>query len=238
MIRLGVNIDHVATIRQARRTSYPDILEAANLVISGGADQITVHLREDRRHIQDEDVRILKKSITVPLNLEMACVDEITDIALEIKPSSVTLVPEKRAEQTTETGLDLKKDFKQIKNCIEKLKNRGILISLFLDPIEDAIIAASDLNVDIIELHTGEYASKYNGDNLYETLMALEKASSVVKKLGMKVAAGHGLNYNNTAYLISKLPEIEEVNIGHSIIARSIVTGLDKAVIEMKGLIL
>jgi len=238
MIRLGVNIDHVATIRQARGTAYPSILEAARLAAAGGADQITIHLREDRRHIQDEDVRVLKNEIQLPLNLEMAAVDEITAIALNVKPDSATLVPERREEQTTECGLDVVALFQMISPNIESLRKGGITVSLFIDPEEEQVRAAIELKVPLIELHTGPYSAAKNMLTRDRELGRLRRAARLAKKGGLKVAAGHGLHYENTKTLLEAVPEIEELNIGHAIVARAIFVGMEQAVKEMKGLLI
>jgi len=237
MIRLGVNIDHVATLRQARKTSYPNVLDAARLVKLGGADQLTIHLREDRRHIQENDLVILKREIDLPLNLEMAAVDEITAIALTVLPTSVTLVPERRQEQTTERGLNLMSEHQIVSPCIEKLKKAGIIVSLFIDPEEEEIRAASELKVDAVELHTGPYALAHDLTSLEHETERIKRAAELAKKRKLKVAAGHGLHYENTKSLIQAVPDIEELNIGHAIVARAIFVGLEKAVSEMKSLL-
>lgn len=237
MIRLGVNIDHVATIRQARGTNYPSVLAAARQAQAGGADQITVHLREDRRHIQDSDLRVLKSEIDLPLNLEMAAVDEIAAVASQVLPASATLVPERRAEQTTERGLDLITEFQIISPYVEKLKNAGIVVSLFIDPEEEQVRAAFELKVSTVELHTGAYSNATNIVTRDHELERLRRTARLAKELKLKVAAGHGLHYENTKALIKSVPEIEELNIGHAIVARAIFVGLDNAVKEMKELL-
>lgn len=237
MILLGVNIDHVATIRQARKTAYPDILEAAKLAEKGGADQITVHLREDRRHIQDADLKTLRYNLTVPMNLEMAAVDEITDIALKIRPQTATLVPERREEQTTERGLDLVTEFQIVRKHIEKLKENKVAVSLFIDSEEEQVKAASELRVAAVEIHTGPYSLVDNIISRDRELEHIRRAARLAQKLKLKVAAGHGLHYENIATLLRAVPEIEELNIGHSIVARAILVGLDNAVNEMKALL-
>lgn len=238
MIRLGVNIDHVATIRQARGTSYPNLLSAAKLAQAGGADQITIHLREDRRHIQDEDVRILKTEITLPLNLEMAAVDEITAVATRIQPNSATLVPERREERTTERGVDLVTEFQIVSPHVEMLKKAGIAVSLFIDPEEEQVSAATELRVSAVELHTGPYSIATNMITRDRELERIRRCARLAKKRGLRVAAGHGLNYENTKTLVKAVPEIEELNIGHAIVARAIFVGLDRAVKEMKELLI
>lgn len=237
MTLLGVNIDHVATIRQARKTPYPDILEAAKLAQKGGADQITVHLREDRRHIQDEDLKVLRYNLSVPMNLEMAAVHEITTIALKIRPQTATLVPERRDEQTTERGLDLVTEFQIVRPHIEKLKENKIAVSLFIDPHEEQIKAAAELKVAAVELHTGPYSLVDNIISRDRELERLRRSARLAQKLKLKVAAGHGLHYENVATLLRAVPEIEELNIGHSIVARSVFVGLENAVCEMKALL-
>ncbi len=237
MIRLGVNIDHVATIRQARQTRYPDLLAAAQQAEASGADQITVHLREDRRHIQDEDVRILKNEIRLPLNLEMAATKDITAVAIKIQPYSATLVPEKRHEQTTERGLDLAMEFQVVSPHVEALKKAGIMVSLFIDPEEEQVRAATELRVSAVELHTGPYSLAMNMLTRDRELERIRRCARLAKKMGLKVAAGHGLHYENTKTLVKAVPEIEELNIGHAIIARAIFVGLGNAVREMKELL-
>jgi pyridoxine 5-phosphate synthase len=237
MIKLGVNIDHIATIRQARGTPYPDILEAARLAKAGGADQITIHLREDRRHIQDADVYLLRREIDLPLNLEMAAVQEITDIARQVLPKTVTLVPEKRQEQTTESGLNISADYDKLKKHIRSLKEKDIQVSLFIDPLVEDIRASADLEVETIEFHTGAYALALDETKIGQEMERLKTAAVLAKKAGLRVVAGHGLHYQNTRRLIQEVPEIEEVNIGHAIVARAVFIGLERAVREMKYLL-
>ena len=237
MIRLGVNIDHVASLRQARKTPYPDILEAARLAKAGGADQITVHLREDRRHIQDKDLIVLKKNIDLPLNLEMAAVDEIVAIAIKISPASVTIVPEKRQEQTTESGLDLAREFQSVAPRVERLKKAQINVSLFIEPDEEQVRAAHELRVSAVEFHTGPYALRTSVTSIEHELERIRRTAILAKDRKLKVAAGHGLHYENTKIFVRAVPEIEELNIGHSIVARAIFVGLEKAVREMKDLL-
>lgn len=234
---LGVNIDHVATIRQARGTTYPSIIEAALLAISGGADQITVHLREDRRHIQDRDVYDLKKVVSVPLNLEMAISKEIVDIAVDLRPSTATIVPEKREELTTEGGLDCIANRAELSLAVARLKKGGISVSLFIDPETSQVETAKELGAEVIELHTGRYCDSLNVDDKKNEFDKLRRSILLAKKLGLKVAAGHGLNYTNIDAVVKGIPEIEEYNIGHSIVARSIFVGLRSAVEEMAKLI-
>lgn len=236
-ILLGVNVDHVATIRKARGTVYPDPLEAAQLAISGGADQITIHLREDRRHIVDSDLERMKKEIDVPLNLEMAAVDEIVSIACKIKPATATIVPEKRQELTTEGGLDVAGHIKELGRAADALKDAGVKVSFFIDPDEAQIEATLKLGVSVIELHTGRYCDAVNDIEAKHELERLITASKLAAKKGMKVAAGHGLNYDNTEFVVQALPEVSEYNIGHAIVARAIMVGMKNAVSEMKSLL-
>ncbi len=236
MKKLGVNIDHVATLRQARGTKYPDPVAAAVLAEKGGADQITVHLREDRRHIQDVDVRILRRSLQTDLNLEMALTKEMVAFALEVRPNAVTFVPEKRQELTTEGGLDVQKHRKKLAEVIPRLIQAGMRVSLFINPDEDAVALAADLKADAIEIHTGRFAearSEEEGSLEFERIQA---AARLGKKLGLWVAAGHGLHYENTAR-VAGIPEIVEYNIGHAIIARALFVGIESAVREMKAVI-
>jgi pyridoxine 5-phosphate synthase len=237
MILLGVNIDHVAAIRQARKTPYPDILEAAKLAQKGGADQITVHLREDRRHIQDEDLKLIRRGISVPLNLEMACVEEICNIAVKVRPKTATLVPERREEQTTERGLDLITEFEIVRPHIARLKENGIGVSLFIDPEEEQVKAASELKVHAVELHTGPFALAGNIISVERELERIKRSARLARKMNLKTAAGHGLHYENTPVLLRAVPEIEELNIGHAVVARAIFVGLENAVREMKEIL-
>lgn len=233
---LGVNIDHIATLRQLRNTRYPDPIAAAALAEEGGADQITVHLREDRRHIQDADVRILRKTVRTVLNLEMALAAEIIDIALELRPDIVTIVPERRQELTTEGGLDVRSVAKALSTAIPKFRAAGILVSLFLEPDLETIHMAKELGAAAVEIHTGRYA-ELTGDHRDIELQRITTASVKIFELGMKVVAGHGLNYENTRALVKAVPLITEYNIGHSIIARATFVGLAQAVKEMKGVL-
>ncbi|MCA9148230.1 MAG: pyridoxine 5'-phosphate synthase [Planctomycetales bacterium] len=235
MANLGVNIDHVATVRQARRTYEPDPIWAAAMAELGGADCITLHLREDRRHIIDRDVRVARETVQVKLNLEMACVDEIIQLAREVRPDQCTLVPERREEVTTEGGLDIITHADSVRETIAQLHDAGISVSLFLDPIEAQIEAAKRLNADAIELHTGQYALATGADQTKE-LARLRRAGELIRSHGMDLHAGHGLNYQN-ACPVAALPEMGELNIGHSIVARAIFVGLQTAVREMKELI-
>lgn len=237
MIKLGVNIDHVATLRQARRTIEPDPVEAAAIVERAGADGITVHLREDRRHINDRDVRLLRKSVRTRLNLEMSVAAEIVDIARKLKPDQATLVPEKRQELTTEGGLNAAGKGKKIKSIVKRLKEKNILVSLFIEPEEKQIAAAKNVGADYIELHTGAFANAVSAGAVEKQLNRLARAASYAKELSLGINAGHGLTYLNTKLLVDTIPEIEELNIGHSIISRAILVGLHQAVSEMKAII-
>ncbi len=237
MIKLSVNIDHVATLRQARQTIEPDPLEAAAIVENAGADGITVHLREDRRHVNDRDVRLLRKSLRTRLNLEMSIAPEIVTIARKIKPEQATLVPEKRQEVTTEGGLDVSGKQGRIKSVIERLKEKNIIVSLFIEPEKKQIEAAKNIGADFIELHTGAFANAVASKAVKKQLDRLAKAASFAKEIGLGVNAGHGLTYLNTRSIIEAIPEIEELNIGHSIISRAVLVGLYQAVSEMKVII-
>lgn len=233
MAELGVNIDHVATIRQARMGIEPEPLLAAAIAEQNGADQITIHLREDRRHIQDRDLKILRETIQTRLNLEMATTKEMIEIAREIKPDTVTLVPEKREELTTEGGLLLTKEHeKQIK----ELKDAGIEVSVFIEPDIEMIKFASQIGVNAVEIHTGRYANLKDNNEIKIELNRIYEAAKVIKQNGMRVVAGHGLNYHNVQELV-EMDIFEEYNIGHSIISRAVFTGLAEAVYEMKTLI-
>jgi len=241
MVKLGINIDHVATLRQARRAVEPDPVIAAGICEMAGADGITVHLREDRRHIQDRDVQVLRKTIKTKLNLEMAAVEDIARIAVQIKPDSVCLVPERRQELTTEGGLDIISAVKEIEAVIKKLKAGGISVSVFVDPDIKQIEAAAAAGADCVELHTGKYAEAFaktaqlSGDALNE-FKRLEAAGSAARELELLLNAGHGLDYRNVGNIV-KIPGMFELNIGFSIIARSVFVGLEQAVREMKTLI-
>ena len=236
MIKLGVNIDHVATLRQARGTRYPDPVAAAAMAEQAGADQITVHLREDRRHIQEGDVRTLKRSVQTELNLEMAATQGMIDFAMDLEPSSVTFVPEKRQELTTEGGLNLKKSRKILSKAIPELLKKGIRISLFIDPDEEQVSLAAELRADAIEIHTGSYAEARLPDQKEKELARIHRAAEQGKKADLWVAAGHGLHYTNVQPIV-QIRQIVELNIGHSIIARSLFVGIESAVREMKRLL-
>ena len=234
--RLGVNVDHVATIRQARGGSEPDPVTAAALAELAGADSITVHLREDRRHIQDRDVEILRRTLKTRLNLEMAATDEMVGIALKIVPDSVTLVPEKREELTTEGGLDVALHRNLIKKQTDLLRQGGILVSLFIDPDLEQIRMSHRVGADAIEIHTGAYCDAGSEDLAKTELGKIETAIRAARKLGLRVNAGHGLNYRNISDVVS-LGGIEEFNIGHSIVSRAVLVGLERAVREMAALV-
>ena len=235
MAKLGVNIDHIANVRQARKTVEPDPVQFAFLAELGGADSITVHLREDRRHIQDRDIYLLKDTIKTKLNLEMAATEEMLEISKKLIPDYVTLVPEKREEITTEGGLDVKKNEKYFKNYVKSLKNSNIKVSAFIDPINGQINSSREIGFDFIELHTGKYAD-LKGQQQYEELQKIIESTYYANDLGLVVNAGHGLNYQNVEKIAS-INNINELNIGHSIVARALAVGLEKAVREMKSLI-
>lgn len=236
MARLGVNIDHVATLRQARGGSEPDPVAAAAMAELAGADGITIHLREDRRHIQDRDLRILRQTVQTRLNLEMAATDEMVAIALSVKPEACTLVPEKRAELTTEGGLDVRIHHEALKLAIEKLQQGGIVVSLFIDPDPDQIKAANKVGADYIEIHTGAFADAPSWKEEQLELIKIENAVKLARKLDLGVNAGHGLNYVNVKK-VAAIGGIEEFNIGHSIMSRAILVGLDRAVRDMSELV-
>ena len=236
MPRLGVNIDHVATVRQARGVLYPDPITAAGIVELAGADGIVCHLREDRRHIQDRDLRMLREIIQTRLNLEMAATEEMIRIALATKPNMVTLVPEKREELTTEGGLDVIKFFPSLKKAIQRLHKGGIPVSLFVDPRRDQIRASEEAGADVIEIHTGHYCDAETPLQEDEELKKVLDAVAEAARGNLRIAAGHGLNYVNVRR-IAEIKEIEELNMGHSIIARAVLVGLDRAVRDMIALI-
>ncbi len=233
MLSLGVNIDHIATLRQARRTVEPDPVAAAVIAELAGADGITVHLREDRRHIQDRDVRLLRQTVRTHLNLEMAATEEMVAIALEVKPDYVTLVPERREEITTEGGLDVAGQVSRLRDVVGQLQGSGIPVSLFIDPDPTQVAAAAQVGARWVELHTGRYAEASSADQRQVELDHLEKASQQALQLGLRVNAGHGLTYWNVGP-VARIPGMEELNIGHSIISRAVLVGLDRAVREMR----
>ncbi len=236
MAELGVNIDHVATLRQARRGNQPDPVLAALICESAGADSIVAHLREDRRHINENDVFLLKKTVRTKFNLEMSIAEEIIDIACCLQPDQVTLVPEKRQELTTEGGIDARKNFPRLKKTIAKLTKKNIAVSLFIDPDKKQLDAANDLGVKFIELHTGKFALAKNKKEQQKQFLILKNAAAYGLSNGLRIFAGHGLDYGN-AQMIARIKGVEELNIGHSIVSRAVVVGLAQAVKEMKGLI-
>ena len=235
-MRLGVNIDHVATLRQQRRGRLPDPVEAALVCERAGASSIVCHLREDRRHIQDDDVRRLKRAIHIPLNLEMSIADKIVEVALSVGSSQVTLVPERRRELTTEGGLDAAKLARKLQPLIGTFHRRGITVSLFIDPIPAQVQAAERIGARVIELHTGRFAGATTANARRRELDAMTRAAQLGRSLGLTIAAGHGLDYDNIGPVVA-IPEIEEVNIGFSIITRALTVGLEPAVREMVDLI-
>ncbi len=234
-VLLGVNIDHVATVRQARGTDYPSVIEAAEFAVQGGADSITVHLREDRRHIQDADLRSLCDDCSSRINLEMAVTEEMLDIALQRRPEDVCLVPEKREELTTEGGLDVVSNHAAVTAAARRLNEAGIRVSLFIDPVTAQLEAARESGAAVVELHTGTYADAEAGQQEQE-LERLRRACRYGHELGLQINAGHGLHLYNVQ-AVARLPYMTELNIGHSIIARSIFVGLEKSVREMRDLI-
>ena len=234
-ILLGVNIDHIATLRQARGTRYPDPVQAALVAEQAGADGITAHLREDRRHIQDRDIFLLKDLLQTRLNLEMAVSDEMIDIALKVKPYACCLVPEKRAELTTEGGLDIAGNLNRMEWACDTLKEAGIEVSLFIDPDKHQIEAALTAGAPVVELHTGCYADAVTHEQKTHEFLRLKEAAHYAHSLGLQVNAGHGLNFHNVE-AICTLPEIVELNIGHSIIAQALFSGLAQTVKELKQL--
>lgn len=235
MIKLGINVDHVATLRQARLGEYPVPLEIALLSEKAGADSITIHLREDRRHIQLKDVIDMRNDLMTKLNLEMAIDDGIVNVACEIVPHDVCLVPEKRAELTTEGGLNVVKNSKKLGKIISRLKDKGICVSLFIDPEKEQILIAKDLGADAVELHTGSYADAKDNLSMANELEKIKIASKLVLEQGLLLNAGHGLNYENVRD-IAKINGMNELNIGHSIISYALYVGIERAVREMKEL--
>ena len=233
--RLGVNVDHVATLRQVRRATYPDPVTTAAIAELAGADQITIHLREDRRHIQERDLRLLRETCQTALNLEMAATQEMVKMAYEVKPDLVTLVPERREELTTEGGLDVASQRESLAQLIRHLRDGEIEVSLFIDPDVDQIRAAHKVDAERVELHTGRYCEAHNSQERQRELERLVDAAKAATKLGMGCAAGHGLNYNNVQPVV-RIAEIDELNIGHAIVARAVLVGLDRAVRDMLAL--
>lgn len=234
-LRLGVNLDHVATIRQARRTRYPDMLQAVRLAESSGADSITLHLREDRRHIQDDDVYLIRPRLTRPLNLEMAAIDAMQAIALDVRPEACCLVPERREELTTEGGLNVVHQRERLYTFIQPLKDAGIEVSLFIEPDFRQLEAAVAVGAPVVELHTGAYADAGTAEERERKKNELFEAIRIGRDLGLTVNAGHGLDYDNVQ-AIAAHPALNELNIGHSIVARALFTGLPEAVSQMKKL--
>ncbi len=236
MIKLGVNIDHVATLRQARGTQYPSVVQAALRAEEAGADSITLHLREDRRHIQDSDVHALRPLLQTKMNLEMALTEEMVDIALKVKPQDVCLVPERREERTTEGGLDIISNFARLKEVCDQLGDAGIRVSLFIAPDIVQVEAAKESGAPVIELHTGKFADSEGTIQRYE-LDRIHKAANHAMQLGLVVNAGHGLTIHNVDRIAS-IPGIEELNIGHAIVAHAVFVGWEYAIREMKSLML
>ena len=234
-MRLGVNVDHVATLRQARGTDYPSPVEAAVLCEKAGADGITIHLREDRRHIQDADLFAMLGALKVPLNLEMANSPEIVGIAIGARPDEVCLVPERRQEITTEGGLDAVGQFRELKPNVERLKAAGIVVSLFIEPLDAQLEAARELGAPVIELHTGKYCDLSGAEQTAE-LRRLAAAAERGHGLGLQINAGHGLNAANLPAFLKAVPHLDTLNIGHSIVARAVMVGMDRAVREIKEL--
>lgn len=230
--RLGVNVDHAATIRNARDTLYPDPVFAAMLAERAGAHQITIHLREDRRHIIDRDLTIMRETVQTLLNLEMAATDEMVRIATEVVPDRVTLVPERREERTTEGGLDVAGQKERLKVVVDALQEAGIAVSMFIEPDVRQIEASFAIGATAVELHTGRYCEAADDEERTHEFEAIEEAARIASEMGLEVAAGHGLDYTNVEP-IAAIDEIEELNIGHSIIARAILRGLEEAVVEM-----
>ncbi len=233
MPRLCVNVDHVATVRQARRAAEPDPVRAAILAEMAGVDGIVIHVREDRRHAQDRDLKILRQIVETQLNLEMAATDEMVDLAQRVRPDLVTLVPEKREEVTTEGGLDIEGQRERLAEVIDVLRRAGIIVSLFIAPETSLVKTASKLNAHMAELHTGLYANATNVKEQRQELDKVASAASLGRKVGLGIAAGHGLTYRNVGW-IARIPEVRELNIGHSIIARAVLVGIHQAVSEMK----
>jgi pyridoxine 5-phosphate synthase len=232
MTRLHVNVDHVATLRQARGAAYPDPIPAAAICEMAGAQGITIHLREDRRHIVDRDLELMRKIVTTVLNLEMAATAEMVEIACRVKPDMCTIVPEKREERTTEGGLAVGRDAGPLTAAIAKLRGKGIRVSLFVDPIRKEIEMSRTVGAEVVELHTGDYCNAPR-DGVDRELDRLREAAAIAADLGLDVAAGHGLHYHNVRP-VSEIPEVEELNIGHSIIARAVFVGLENAVRQMR----
>jgi pyridoxine 5-phosphate synthase len=235
MPRLGVNVDHVATVRQARRVEVPDPVEAALLAEKAGADGITVHLREDRRHIQERDVELMRRRLATKLNLEMAATPAMVAFAERLRPHDACLVPEKREELTTEGGLDVVANRQKIREAVQRLQDRGVQVSLFIDPARTQIEASKEVGAHAVEIHTGTYCNAAESERERER-HAVAMAAGLAQSLGLEVHGGHGLNYDNVPP-IARIPEIVELNIGHSIIARAVIVGIEQAVREMKEIL-
>lgn len=235
-MRLAINVDHVATVRQARGGAEPDPVTAAHICESAGAEGIVCHLREDRRHIQDRDLRLLRETVKTKLDLEMAATDEIIKIALETVPELVTLVPERRQELTTEGGLNVRENKNHLRDAIKSFHERKIPVSLFVDPAQDQIEAAKEVGADMIEIHTGEYANARTEREQHEQLVTVQQAARLGKSLGLGVNGGHGLNYVNINPIVD-IKDIDEVSIGHAIISRAVFVGINQAVREMVRLV-
>lgn len=236
MVKLGVNIDHVATLREARRINYPDPIYAAVLAELGGCDGITIHLREDRRHIKERDLFLLKETIKTRLNLEMSVADEIVDIAVKVKPNMVTLVPERREELTTEGGLDVIKNKDKVSRVIDKLRSEGIEVFIFIDPDRKQIEMAKNLSADGIEIHTGKYAEAKTKLEMETEFLKIKEVVQYSLDIGLTTSAGHGLNYQNVRK-IAQISGLYELNIGHSIVSYAIYVGMERAVREMVNII-
>lgn len=235
-MKLGINIDHIATLRQARGTTYPDPVVGALLCEYAGANSIVAHLREDRRHIRERDILLIREAIKISFNLEMSINKDIVDFALNIKPHQATLVPEKRQELTTEGGIDLIKNYKKVETAVKKMQQKGIRVSLFIDPLKAQLEKAKKIGAEHIEFNTGKYSESKSPKDIIKEIKKLKEAASLAKKMGFFVAAGHGLDYENVKE-IEKIKEIEELNIGHSIICRSVFVGMVAAVEEMAKLL-
>ncbi len=239
-MRLGVNVDHIATVRQARRTFEPSPVFGALIAQQAGADQITLHLREDRRHIQDRDLELIKELVTIPVNLEMAPTQEMKEIALRVMPDRVTLVPERREEITTEGGLDVAGMKEFLQEYLKDFKDKGIEVSLFVDPQKIQVEASAQVGADAVELHTGTYANLWNAHRYEEAkqeVKRLKETALLAKSLGLRVYAGHGLTYHNVKDILKLSDVIEELNIGHSIVANAVIFGMERAVKEMLKLL-
>lgn len=236
MPKLSINVDHVATVREARKASEPDPVAAAKAAEMAGADGITIHLRGDRRHIQDRDLKILREVVKTTLNLEMAAADEMIKIALQVKPDMVTLVPEREGELTTEGGLDVESNFEQLNQAAGKLQKNGILVSLFINPEEESIKSAARLRTDYVELNTDSYALAMKVADQQAQLQRLEKMVALADRLDLGINMGHGLNYRNVVNLV-RIPHIHEFSIGHAIVARAVLVGFEEAVREMLELV-